>query len=91
MPSAKSATKDGEQLSARVPAKSFEKCFRLLVRRRILAQLSFGLIPELIISSVWPVVLFPNFVGTLPDLLFGWFDHNFLLKHSPPWGLVGGK
>ena len=33
-------------------------------------QLPLGLMPELIVPSIWPMVLFPDFLGTLPNLIF---------------------
>jgi hypothetical protein len=55
--------------------KSFEKSFRFLDRRYSLVQFFLGLMPELIIPSVGPVVLLPEFVSTLPDLFFRWLFH----------------
>jgi hypothetical protein len=31
--------------------------------------------PKLIVASVWPVILFPDFLRTLPDLFFCWLGH----------------
>jgi hypothetical protein len=55
--------------------KSFEKRFRLLIRRSALAQFFFRLKPKFLISAIWPMVLFPDFLRTLPDFIFGWFGH----------------
>jgi hypothetical protein len=33
-------------------------------------QFSLGLMPELIVPSIRPVILFPNFLGTLSNLIF---------------------
>jgi hypothetical protein len=82
---------------SRVATRSFEKRFRLLVRCSALrcsalAQLFFGLMPEFIIPSVRPMVLFPEFMGSLADLFFCWFGHisSATLKRSPPWGACRG-
>jgi hypothetical protein len=55
--------------------KLFKKGFRFLDRRNSLVQFFLGLMPELIIPSVGPVVLLPEFVSTLPDLFFRRFFH----------------
>ena len=55
-------------------------------------QLPFGLVPELIVPSIWPVALFPEFVSTLSDLIFCWLIHCALPPSTAcPGGLVGGE
>ena len=55
-------------------------------------QLPFGLVPELILPSIWPVALFPEFVSTLSDLIFCWLIHCARPPSTAcPGGLVGGK
>jgi hypothetical protein len=55
-------------------------------------RLLVGLMPKLIVPSVGSVILFPEFMGSLPDLLFCWFGHasSATLKHSLPWGASWG-
>src|SRR5674476_1225517 len=40
-------------------------------------QLPFGLVPELIVPSIWPVALFPEFVSTLSGLIFCWLIGSY--------------
>ena len=57
-------------------------------------QLPFGLVPELLVPSIWPVALFPQFVSTLSDLIFCWLIHCVLPPSTAcpsPGGLVGGE
>ena len=55
-------------------------------------QLPFGLVPELIVPSIWPVALFPEFVSTLSDLIFCWLIHCALPPSTAcPGGLSGEK
>jgi hypothetical protein len=54
-------------------------------------QLFFGLVPELVFSSVRPVMAFPDFVGAMPDLVFCGLFHGAsllrLIKPGPAEGL----
>src|SRR5450631_1204803 len=55
-------------------------------------QLPFGLVPELLVPSIWPVALFPEFVSTLSDLIFCWLIHCAPPPNTAcPGGLVGEK
>jgi hypothetical protein len=42
----------------------------------LLPQFSFRLMPELVVPAVRPMVAFPDFVGPLPDLIFGGLFHG---------------
>jgi hypothetical protein len=70
--------------------KIIEECFRFLDRRNSPIQFFLGLMPELIIPSVGPVVLLPEFVSTLPDLFFVGFSIS-LLSNCGHLGMGGAE
>jgi hypothetical protein len=39
-------------------------------------QIAFGLIPELLVPAVRPMVALPDFLGALADLIFGRLSHG---------------